>query len=220
MGGAMFYCKTCGNVGQRIEVRPGSGCLELLLWLFFLLPGIIYSIWRSNAVHKACPKCGSREMIPADSPLVPPEVRQAVIAQREQQAHAQPVQTSAPTPEWIKLLFAAVGIIFVLGVIASWLTPADHSPNPVATPPAQVAPANKAKAAAKKKVGKIPAKHSDSPSDACQQDFDNKKLTGMTREQVEASLGKPAHSVSYADGSETWTYAGCGSVIFDNGVAQ
>lgn len=62
-------CRHCGHVGPDTKKTPGSFVLELLLWLCFLLPGFIYSIWRHAARHRACEKCGSKEILPADTPM-------------------------------------------------------------------------------------------------------------------------------------------------------
>ena len=66
--GAM-YCKACGSVAKPQKVVQGSFLLELLLWLLFLVPGLIYSIWRLSNKKDACPKCRSIEVIPIDSPI-------------------------------------------------------------------------------------------------------------------------------------------------------
>jgi len=47
---------------------PGSLDIELVLWLCFLLPGILYSIWRLSGRKRACPTCRGSSMIPVDSP--------------------------------------------------------------------------------------------------------------------------------------------------------
>jgi ribosomal protein S27AE len=62
------YCSRCGSVAIPVAHTKGSFLIELLLWLCFLLPGIIYSAWRLNTRSQVCPKCGSSEIIPADSP--------------------------------------------------------------------------------------------------------------------------------------------------------
>lgn len=61
-------CTQCGHHGVPITVTPGSIGIEILLWLFFIIPGLIYSIWRLSARHMACPSCGNQAMIPAHSP--------------------------------------------------------------------------------------------------------------------------------------------------------
>jgi len=62
-------CTNCCYVGRRIEITKGSFGVELALWLLFLAPGIIYSIWRLTSRYMACPKCKAPNMIPADSPV-------------------------------------------------------------------------------------------------------------------------------------------------------
>lgn len=62
-------CTQCGNVGFPKRKPKGSTGIELLLWLFFIIPGLIYSLWRLSTYHTACKVCGSTTMIPVDSPL-------------------------------------------------------------------------------------------------------------------------------------------------------
>lgn len=64
-----FICTTCGFVGIPKKTVKGSFLIELILWLFFLIPGIIYSIWRLTTRCDACPKCKNTTMIPIDSPM-------------------------------------------------------------------------------------------------------------------------------------------------------
>lgn len=61
-------CATCGSVGKLKNVTKGHFLIELLLWLFFLLPGVIYSIWRLSTRYSACRTCLSPYVIPVDSP--------------------------------------------------------------------------------------------------------------------------------------------------------
>ena len=62
------YCLACYNIGDQKAIMPGSMLIELALWLCFLLPELIYSVWRLTAKHKACGSCGSKELVPVDSP--------------------------------------------------------------------------------------------------------------------------------------------------------
>jgi len=63
-----YICATCHSMGTPKTATKGSLAIEVLLWLCFLLPGMLYSLWRLTSRHKACPKCGSAEMIPCDTP--------------------------------------------------------------------------------------------------------------------------------------------------------
>jgi hypothetical protein len=62
------FCNRCGHVGEPTTATPGSLGLEILLWLLFLLPGLLYSISRHVRRHDACAQCGSAELLPINSP--------------------------------------------------------------------------------------------------------------------------------------------------------
>lgn len=68
MAGQML-CTNCGYQGQPERIIKGSVLVEIFLWLLFLLPGIIYSIWRCSTKAKVCPNCMAPNMIPLDSPV-------------------------------------------------------------------------------------------------------------------------------------------------------
>ncbi len=54
---------------------PGTFLMEDGLWSLFLVPGVVYSIWRLAARHRGCAKCGSRRIVPADSPVAQAALR-------------------------------------------------------------------------------------------------------------------------------------------------
>ncbi|MDX9916365.1 MAG: hypothetical protein RBS49_10830 [Sphaerochaeta sp.] len=62
-------CANCGFLGDPKTVVKGGCLTELVLWCLFIIPGLIYSIWRLSSKHKACPKCGAQNMIPVDTPV-------------------------------------------------------------------------------------------------------------------------------------------------------
>ncbi len=64
-----FVCSDCGNRVFPRTFTPGNLGIELLLWLLFLLPGLIYSAWRLTSRYSGCPVCHSRRVIPVDSPM-------------------------------------------------------------------------------------------------------------------------------------------------------
>jgi hypothetical protein len=63
------YCPNCGSTGYPEFQVSGSTLAEIVLWLVFLLPGILYSIWRNSTKRWVCPKCWQEGMIPLDSPM-------------------------------------------------------------------------------------------------------------------------------------------------------
>jgi uncharacterized membrane protein YqaE (UPF0057 family) len=64
-----LICPVCGSVGNTQSFTPGSFLIEVVLWLCFLIPGLIYSLWRLSARKKVCAGCGSAQLIPLNSPM-------------------------------------------------------------------------------------------------------------------------------------------------------
>ncbi len=63
-----FICANCGSRGKTKRAVKGSFWIELVLWLCFIVPGLIYSVWRETSRHTACRECGSADLLPVDSP--------------------------------------------------------------------------------------------------------------------------------------------------------
>ena len=87
-------CTTCGYVGNTKRVTKGSFLIELILWIAFIVPGLIYSVWRLTSRYDACPKCGAANMIPLNSPI-------AKRMMQEQQPATPPVQQAQTTGRYI-----------------------------------------------------------------------------------------------------------------------
>lgn len=68
MANQQMYCQNCGTVGVPKKHVKGSFWIEVVLWLFLILPGLVYSIWRLTSKELVCPSCGAPNMIPTDSP--------------------------------------------------------------------------------------------------------------------------------------------------------
>jgi len=65
---SQLICLDCGKIGFPKTVTKGSILIELVLWICFIVPGIIYSIWRLTTRGKACRSCGAGNLVPFDSP--------------------------------------------------------------------------------------------------------------------------------------------------------
>ncbi len=63
-----MWCPNCGATGAPVTVARGSIGWEIVLWLLFLLPGVLYSVWRLTTRYRACPICAAPNMVPLDSP--------------------------------------------------------------------------------------------------------------------------------------------------------
>ncbi|MEA2162162.1 MAG: hypothetical protein QOK37_289 [Thermoanaerobaculia bacterium] len=63
-----LVCSNCGSVDRIKTDTPGSILIELVLWIAFIIPGLVYSFWRLSARKKVCAACGSANLVPADTP--------------------------------------------------------------------------------------------------------------------------------------------------------
>jgi hypothetical protein len=48
---------------------PGTAWVSLVLLVPFVLPGVVYQVWRMGMRREVCPRCGSAALIPGDAPL-------------------------------------------------------------------------------------------------------------------------------------------------------
>ncbi|PIS09698.1 hypothetical protein COT75_00685 [Candidatus Beckwithbacteria bacterium CG10_big_fil_rev_8_21_14_0_10_34_10] len=68
MSKEQYVCRNCGYIGVPKKVTPGSIIIELGLWIIMILPGVIYSIWRSANKKTVCKQCKSEDIIPINTP--------------------------------------------------------------------------------------------------------------------------------------------------------
>ena len=61
-------CLRCKSRVEPVEVVRGSLLVEVILWLFLLLPGLLSHLWVSGTSREICPECGSEDLVPVDSP--------------------------------------------------------------------------------------------------------------------------------------------------------
>jgi DNA-directed RNA polymerase subunit RPC12/RpoP len=64
---SQYICKNCGNLTSPIKVTRGSFLMEVILWFFFIIPGIIYSLWRITGKSYVCQYCSSTLIVPTDT---------------------------------------------------------------------------------------------------------------------------------------------------------
>jgi hypothetical protein len=72
-------CLDCGAWEEPVEIRPGKGFIEIILWVLGVLSllfygaalpvAVFYSVVRSHGSYQACPKCLSRRTAPIESPM-------------------------------------------------------------------------------------------------------------------------------------------------------
>lgn len=56
---APTVCTTCGHHGPAAVKTRGSFLIEVVLWLCFIIPGLIYSLWRVATRGNVCSACGA-----------------------------------------------------------------------------------------------------------------------------------------------------------------
>ena len=66
--GQPMVCTTCGHHGPTKQHTRGTILIEIVLWLLFLVPGLIYSLWRLSTRQRVCTACGGASLVPPDTP--------------------------------------------------------------------------------------------------------------------------------------------------------
>ncbi len=61
-------CSKCGSIARPRKQPKGSLLIEILLWLCFIIPGLLYSLWRVTGRVRACPGCAAPYMVDLRSP--------------------------------------------------------------------------------------------------------------------------------------------------------
>lgn len=74
--GGVLHCMTCGTDSVPKVKTDGSLVIEIILWLCFLVPGLIYSIWRSTTKAEVCYSCSSKQLVPLDATAAAAHKRQ------------------------------------------------------------------------------------------------------------------------------------------------
>lgn len=67
--GPVMVCAQCGSQGPAERHTRGSTLMELVLWCLFIVPGLIYSVWRLSSRTWRCQVCGGTQLIPPNSPM-------------------------------------------------------------------------------------------------------------------------------------------------------
>lgn len=64
-----LMCTNCGTMAEPIKSKRGNLLIEILLWIFLTVIGVIYTIWRRTFLPPVCPACGAPHMVSLDSPI-------------------------------------------------------------------------------------------------------------------------------------------------------
>lgn len=118
-----MICTSCYYQGKGKANTRGSFVIELILWLFFIIPGLIYTVWRLTTKAKVCPKCGQNTLIPEDSPRgVELAQKYPVIKDKqvESNPHAEEFKLKPFLKKWwLLLVLIAIAVIFINSISKS-----------------------------------------------------------------------------------------------------
>ncbi len=59
----LIRCPNCKYEGQGKFITKGSFGMEVILWLFLIVPGLIYSVWRLSNKKWTCPQCDFEHVV-------------------------------------------------------------------------------------------------------------------------------------------------------------
>ena len=62
-----YICTLCGSQKEPVWAKRGSGYIEILMWLAYIVPGMIYTLWRLLRKHQVCQNCSQPTVIPINS---------------------------------------------------------------------------------------------------------------------------------------------------------
>lgn len=113
-----YICPNCGYVGKAAKGRKGNGALETILYLFFIVPGLIYTLWRSSNLESYCPQCKASNLIPLNTPgarAVYKQFHQEDLTEDKIAEYSQTSQETFSQKGWyIFLLVLAFGLLVII----------------------------------------------------------------------------------------------------------
>lgn len=67
MPGPKVHCLECDHDGDSVKITKGHILIEIVLWLCFMIPGLIYTIWRNTSGKTfICEDCKSERLVPLE----------------------------------------------------------------------------------------------------------------------------------------------------------
>lgn len=118
-----LICTQCGHIEKPQYRANGSLGVEIILYFFFFVPGLIYSVWRRSTAKVTCTNCKSTVLIPLGSPratkLLEDQgdstsakliIEQDRIDQEKQQKRAQDEE------KFLKMILVGVIIFMIIGL--------------------------------------------------------------------------------------------------------
>ncbi|MFA7174107.1 MAG: hypothetical protein WC340_12000 [Kiritimatiellia bacterium] len=64
-----YICSNCGSYTNGTSHTKGYFVLEIILWLCWVIPGLLYTMWRLTTRGKVCHLCKCDTLTPVNSPM-------------------------------------------------------------------------------------------------------------------------------------------------------
>ncbi len=87
-----YVCMECGCQHDPIDAKRGLLVIEIFMWLLYILPGVIYSIWRRVRTQQVCSKCRNPSVVLTSS-------SRAMGMMRLMKAFSRPLMTNSKNPK-------------------------------------------------------------------------------------------------------------------------
>ncbi len=110
MSSKILVCTQCGYVGKAEGAIKGSMLVEIFLWCLLIIPGLIYSAWRSSSRHTVCPKCKNPNLIPADSPRAQKIMNESMSKEEIEEVVSKSKKEEEKSGNFKKKIYIAVGV--------------------------------------------------------------------------------------------------------------
>jgi len=87
-----YVCMECGCQRDPIDANRGLWVIEIFMWLLYILPGAIYSIWRRVRKQQVCPNCQHPSVVLTSS-------SRAMGMMRMMRTFSQPLRENSTNPK-------------------------------------------------------------------------------------------------------------------------
>lgn len=58
-----YICMECGCQRDPVNAKRGLLVIEIFMWFLYIVPGVIYSIWRRVRTQRVCPNCRNPSVV-------------------------------------------------------------------------------------------------------------------------------------------------------------
>lgn len=112
----ILFCQDCELAGVGASSKRGSVLITILLLCFFLIPGIVYMIYRNHTKGTQCEHCHSKNVIPITSAKVKKVLGDGYATfVKEALEYAKPIQRAQARESFLINSFIVLVVVIVIG---------------------------------------------------------------------------------------------------------